>query len=316
MKHISKKIEHFTFLNNKRERYRIKLFLLILPLIILTFVFSYLPLYGWVYSMFDFRPPRALSNSEFVGTRWFVSLFENATKRRLLFNIMRNTFVMSGLSILTSWLPMLFAIFLSELKFKWFKKTVQTLTTLPNFISWILVYSLAFSLFASDGMLNNLLLSLGVIDTPKLFLQDGKHIWLTMWLWSTWKGLGWGAILYLAAISGIDQEMFEAARVDGATRIKLIIHITIPCLLPTFFVLLMLSVANFLNNGMEQFFVFQNAFNKDNIQVLDLYIYNLAMGSGSYSLATAISIMKSLVSVTLLFFINWLSKKFRGESIV
>ena len=316
MSNDSLKTKRVTIFNSKRERYRMKLFLLIVPFLILTFIFSYYPLYGWVYALYDFKPPRSLSSSEFVGLKWFVNLFENETKRNLIYSVMRNTFVMSGLSILTSWLPMMFAIFLSELKFKWFKKSVQTLTTLPNFISWVLVYSLAFSLFSSDGMLNNLLLSLKIIEAPILFLQNSNNVWLTMWLWGTWKGLGWGAIMYLAAISGIDQEMYEAARVDGANRVKLIRHITIPCLLPTYFVLLMLSVANFLNNGMEQFFVFQNAFNKDNIQVLDLFVYNLAVGSGSYSLATAVSIMKSIVSVTLLFTVNWLSKRFRGESIV
>ena len=310
------KTKRVTIFNSKRERYRMKLFLMIVPFLILTLIFSYYPLYGWVYSLYDFRPPRTLANSEFVGFKWFVSLFENQTKRNLIFGVMRNTFVMSGLGILMSWLPMMFAILLSEIKFKFFKKSVQTLTTLPNFISWVLVYSLAFSLFASDGMLNNLLQSIGIIETPILFLQQSDNIWLTMWMWGTWKGLGWGAIMYLAAISGIDQEMYEAARVDGANRVRLIRHITIPCLLPTYFVLLMLTVANFLNNGMEQYFVFQNAFNKDRIQVLDLYVYNLAVGSGSYSLATAVSIMKSIVSVTLLFTVNSLSKRFRGESIV
>ena len=122
--------------------------------------------------------------------------------------------------------------------------------------------------------------------------------------------------MYLAALGGIDQGLYEAARVDGAGRFKIIWHITIPGLLPTYFVLLLLSIANFLNNGMEQYFLFQNAFNSDHIQVLDLYVYNLAMKSGSYSLATAISILKTFVSVILLFSVNRFSKAVRGESIV
>lgn len=308
--------KQINFLNNKRQWYSFKLFLFIVPFIILIFAFAYYPLWGWVYSVFDYRPPKPLSKCEFVGLKWYLSLVENKTKRDLLFQVMKNTFVMSGIGIFTSWLPMMFAIFLAELKSKKFKKMVQTLTTLPNFISWVLVYSLAFSLFSSTGMLNNFLQSVGILKEPVLFLNDNENVWLSMWLWQTWKGLGWGAILYLASISGIDQEMYEAARVDGANRMRLIRHITIPCLMPTFFVLLMLSVANFLNNGMEQYYVFQNAFNKDNIQVLDLYVYNLAVGSGSYSLATAIGIMKSVVSVSLLVFVNLLSKKFRGETIV
>lgn len=122
--------------------------------------------------------------------------------------------------------------------------------------------------------------------------------------------------MYLAAIAGVDQELYEAARVDGAGRFKLMRHITLPSLMPTFFVLLMLSVANFLNNGMDQYFVFQNAFNKTHIQVLDLYVYNLGISGSSISLATAISMMKSVISVTLLVFVNFVSKRVRGESII
>ena len=122
--------------------------------------------------------------------------------------------------------------------------------------------------------------------------------------------------MYLAAIAGVDQELYEAARVDGAGRFKLMRHITLPSLMPTFFVLLMLSVANFLNNGMDQYFVFQNAVNKTHIQVLDLYVYNLGISGSSISLATAISMMKSVVSVTLLVFVNFVSKRVRGESII
>ena len=141
-------------------------------------------------------------------------------------------------------------------------------------------------------------------------------VWLQMILWSTWKGLGWGAIMYLAAIAGIDQEMYDAAKVDGAGRFQIIKNITIPSIMPTYFVMLMLSVANFLNNGMDQYFVFQNAFNKSTIQVLDLYVYNIGMTGRSLSLATAIGILKSIVSVTLLAIVNFVSKKTRGESMI
>ena len=211
-------------------------------------------------------------------------------------------------------LPMLFAVFMNELRCVPFRKFVQTVTTLPNFISWVLVYSVAYSLFNSTGMANTLLQTLGITTEPVLFLQSSEHVWLTMWLWLTWKNLGWSAIMYIAAISGIDDEMYQAAKVDGASRMQMIWYITIPSLLPTYFVLLMLNIANFLSNGMEQYYVFQNAFNKETIQVLDLYVYNTAMGSGSYSVSVAISMLKSVVSVILLFFANGMSKLIRGES--
>ncbi len=283
---------------------------------VLLGVFAYYPLYGWVYAFYDYTPPIPLSKSEFVGFKWFHSLVENQVKVDQLLQVIKNTFGISGLGLLFSWLPMVFAIFLAEIKSVRFRKFIQTVTTLPNFISWVLVYSLAFSMFSSEGIVNGMLSQMGLIDSPVLLLQKSDNVWLTMWMWTTWKALGWSAILYIAAIMGIDESLYEAARVDGATRMQVIRHVVIPNMLPTYFVLLMLQVASFLNNGLEQYFVFQNAFNKETIQVLDLYVYNLAMGGGSYSVSVAISMLKSVISVILLFSVNGLSKLTRGESIV
>lgn len=294
----------------------IRKFLYILPFMLLLAVFAYYPLYGWVYAFFDYSPPIPLSRSPFVGLQWFRSLIENQVKIDQLLQVIKNTLGMSGLTLLFSWLPMIFAIFLNEMKAVRFRRFVQTVTTLPNFISWVLVYSLAFSMFSSEGIVNGLLKQLGFIESPILFLQNSEHVWITMWLWSIWKTLGWSAILYIAAITGIDDSLYEAAYVDGATRMQVIWNVILPSMLPTYFVLLMLQIASFLNNGLEQYFVFQNAFNKENIQVLDLYVYNLAMGGGSYSVSVAISMLKSLISVILLFSVNGMSKLLRGESIV
>ena len=291
-------------------------FLMILPFIILVCVFSYYPMYGWVYAFFDYKPPAPLSVDQFVGIKWFSVMIDTPVKIQQLLSVVRNTFAMSGLHIGFSWLPMVFAIFLNEIRNRPFRKIVQTVTTLPNFISWVLVYSIAYNFFNSTGMVNRLLTQLGVIDTPILFLQASENVWFTMWLWLTWKNLGWAAIMYLAAIAGIDREMYEAARVDGASRLQSILHITIPGLLPTFFVLLLLNIANILSNGLEQYYVFQNAFNKDYIQVLDLYVFNIAMGARSYSVATAISMVKSVISIVLLCSVNALSKAVRGESLI
>jgi putative aldouronate transport system permease protein len=301
---------------NSKRRASIRKFLYILPFMVLLAVFAYYPLYGWIYAFFDYNPPIPLSKSPFVGFMWFRSLVENRVKVNQLLQVVMNTFGISGLNILFSWLPMMFAVFLNEIRSIRFRKMVQTVTTLPNFISWVLTYSLAFSLFSSEGMANGLLKQLGMISSPILFLQSSEHVWFTMWMWNTWKAMGWAAIMYIAALSGIDESLYEAARVDGATRMQVIRHITIPSLLPTYFVLLMLQIASFLNNGMEQFYVFQNAFNKETIQVLDLYVFNLATLGGSYSVSVVISMLKSLISVVLLFAVNGLSKLFRGESIV
>lgn len=299
-----------------KDKRGLQYFLWIVPFLILVFLFSYFPLHGWIYAFFDYKPPRSLSDCDFVGLQWFQMLFTNKTQVSQLIQVMKNTFAMSLLGIATSILPVAFAIFLNEIKCKWFKTFVQTFTTLPNFISWVLVYSVAFSLFSSTGMVNGFLENMGIITDPIKFLDNDSHTYLWMLMWNTWKGLGWGAIMYLASIVGIDQEQYEAASIDGANRFQLMRHITLPALMPTFFIMLMLAISNFLNNGLDQYFVFQNSFNKEHIQVLDLYVYNIGMTGSSYSLATAISMLKSIVSVALLTIVNYISKKTRGESIV
>lgn len=301
---------------NAKQKNGLKEFLLILPFLLLIAVFSYYPLYGWVYAFFDYKPPFPLSWDKFVGFKWFISMVENEVKLKKLIQVLTNTFAMSGLSLFFSWFPMIFAVFLNEIRSVPFKKFVQTVTTLPNFISWVLVYSIAFSVFNSTGAVNSLLMRLGITKEPILFLQSADHIWFKQWLWLTWKNAGWAAIMYIAAITGIDDSLMEAAKIDGASRMQCIWHITIPSILPTYFVLTMMSLANLLSNGMEQYFVFANSFNKAKIEVLDLYVYNLAMGSGGYSLSTAISILKSFVSVMLLWATNFISKKVRGESLI
>lgn len=303
------------FTDQKKRRSYVE-FLYILPFLVLVAVFSYYPLYGWVYALFDYNPPFPLTMDSFVGLKWFKSMLENSVKVTQLLNVLRNTFAVSGLSLLFSWFPMVFAIFLHEITNKHYRRFVQTATTLPNFISWVLVYSIAFCLLNSNGVVNSVLLKLGLIDKPQLFLQSSKHVWFRMWVWLTWKNAGWAAIMYIAAMSGIDEQMNEAARIDGASRIQIIWHITLPSLMPTYFILVMLNLANFLSNGMEQFFVFQNSFNKEYIQVLDLYVYNLAVGGGGYSLSTAISIFKSVVSILLLCTTNGISKLVRGQGFI
>ena len=284
---------------------------------ILVAVFSYFPLYGWIYAFHDYRPPFPITNETFVGFKWFATIVNNPVRLKNVMRVLRNTFAMSGISLAFSWFPMVFAVFLNEIKCKPFRKFVQTVTTLPNFISWVLVFAFAFTLFGTNGAVNSVLQDLGFISKPISFLKSTDHLWFKMWLWLTWKNAGWAAIMYLAAISGIDEQMIEAAKVDGATRMQIIWHITIPSLLPTYFVIVMLNLANFLSNGMEQYYVFQNAFNQDYIEVLDLYVYNMATsGTGMYPLSTAISILKSIVSIVLLCITNSASKLIRGEGFI
>lgn len=296
---------------------KFQLFLMMLPIIALAFVFSYLPLYGWRYAFFDYKSGDVLSADNFVGFKWFTSLLQNEATKKDIVTVLKNTLAMSGLGIATSWVPMAFAVFLSEIKNMRFRRFVQTFTTIPNFISWVLVYAIALAIFSTDGFINTMLNSISS-DTSHVtnYLMSKDHMWLKMLAWGMWKSVGWSAIIYIAAISGIDQGLYEAATVDGAGRFAKMWYITIPELIPTYCVLLLMSIANILSNGMEQYLVFSNAMNRETIQVLDLYVYNLGIGSGLIPLSTVIGMVKSVISVILLFVANGVSKAIRGESIV
>ena len=293
------------------------LFLFSLPFLCATFVFSYLPLLGWSYAFFDYRPGLKLFQCDFVGLKHFLAPFTNVVLRADMLRVLINTFAMSFLYLSSSILPLLFAVFIAEMKVTWYKKIVQTITTIPNFISWVLLYSLAYAMFSTnDGFLNHLAIDLGWRTQPINYLASGDHVWLTMWSYGVWKSLGWNSILYIASLSSIDMELYEAADIDGAGRFQKMRYITIPFLLPTFFTLLLLSVANLLNSGLDQYFLFQNAMNVEHIEVLDLYVYNKGLGVvNNISYATSIGMYKSIISVTLLLTINYMSKFIRGTSI-
>ena len=297
--------------SKKWESY--KLFLYVLPCLIFIFIFKYLPLWGWSYAFFQYKPGRDLFKCAFVGLQNFTALFGNAVMRNNLLRVLRNTFGIQILNYLLMPVPMLFAIFLSEIKSTKFQKAVQTLTTLPHFISWVIMFSLATSLFGNSGVVNAVLENFGAEGIN--ILTTDQHVWMIQSLLALWKSLGWSAIIYFAAITGLDQEVYEAAMVDGASRWQKIRYITIPLLIPTFFVLLIMGIGNFLNSGIDQFLAFGNAMNKEYIEVLDLYVYNLGIGNGQISFSVAVGMMKSLVAVVLFACANFASKKIRGTSV-
>ena len=186
-----------------------RLFLMLMPFLALAGVFCYLPLWGWRYAFFDYKVGDTLSMDNFVGFKWFTQLFKNPATVRDIIRVLKNTLAMSGLGILTSWLPMAFAIFLCEIKNMKFRRVVQTLTTVPNFISWVLVYAIAFCIFSTDGFVSSLMVNAGIWKEGVNMLMGGSHVWLQMLAWGLWKGIGWSAIIYIAAISGIDQQLYE-----------------------------------------------------------------------------------------------------------
>ncbi|WP_214628210.1 ABC transporter permease [Paenibacillus agaridevorans] len=293
---------------------KLPLILMTVPFFALVLLFSYVPLFGWLMAFQDYFPGSPILGQNFVGLRHFERIL---TDEQFMLAL-RNTLVLSFLSLITSPAPMLLALLLNEVRKLWFRKFVQTVSSFPNFISWIIVYSIFFSFFSIDeGAFNRFLLDLGVITTPKDVLADSGFAWYFQTLVGMWKGLGWGAIIYLAALSGIDQEQYEAARVDGASRFQEAWHISLPGMMPTFVVLFILGIGNLLaGGGFEQMFTFMNPMVMDKLENLDTYTYKIGLQGLSFSYATAVGVMKSVVSILLLITANAISKRVNGRSIL
>lgn len=299
-------------LSGRRQK-QIKLVLFLLPFMAMVTIFSYIPLFGWSYAFVDYSPGLQLWECEFVGLKYFERIFTNSAD---FIKVMRNTLAISSLNICCSVLPAIFAIAISQVKYKRFAKVVQTCTSIPNFISWVLVYSIVFMLLSSENSaLNNILMGLGLISSPVNPLTDVDHAWAVQVSINVWKTLGYNAIIYLSAITSIDQELYQAADVDGANNWQKILHVTIPGLLSTFFVLLLLAISNMLSNGFDQFWLLGTGMTWDKLEVFDTYVYRMGIRNMEYSLATAMGIFKSVVSILLLSFANFASKRLRGNSI-
>ena len=297
----------------KLKKERVELTLLFVPFLIYIIAFKYVPIAGWALSFVRYKPGLQFWQCKFVGLENFTHIFAQG---KTFLKVMKNTMVMSGLDLLFFPIPMVFAILLSEIKSNTFKKYVQILTTIPHFVSWIIIYALSYALFSTEGVVNTVLMNMGVVDRATNILASKNVVWIFHALLNVWKNLGWNAIIYFAAISGIDSELYEAASIDGAGRFQKIRYITLPGISSTFFTLLLLHISKILDSGLEHYLAFYNSIVADKITVLDLYTYRLGLVSGDYSTSTAVGIMKTAVSLTLLFSANALSKKIRGHGIV
>ncbi len=291
----------------KKNRRRWLLTLLALPFVIHIIAIRYVPLAGWALAFFNYKPGRDLATMPFVGLKYFKLI---GFYREDVLNALTNTVALSTLALLFSWFPMLLAILINEIRSRRRRMLIQTAITIPNFVSWVIVYSLCFCIFSSEGLFNQ------VFHTTNNVLGDKKNIWFFMEGLTLWKTAGWNSIIYLAAITGIDETLYEAAVVDGANRWQCTLHVTLPGIMSTFIVLLLLQVGSFLSVGMDQYFAFSNVMVQSKLEVLELYTYRIGLKTMDYSFATAISIIQSLVSVALLLGVNGLSKLTRGEGII
>ena len=295
------------------EKYR--LFLMVLPVLLLAFVFLYLPVYAWRYSFFNTEANNiSLSTNQFVGFAHIKELFANGKETS---NVIKNTLIMSGLGIAASWVPVFLAVLLYEIPFKKLRRSVQTFITLPYFTSWALVSVMAFAVFSPHGLANHFIGMLGGNNSNVLYLQDGSNTWFKMIILELWKTLGWSTVIYVAAISAIDKELREAAFIDGAGRWQSIQHVILPQLLPVYLVVLLVSVSGILSNGMEQYLLFKNPNNSHMIEVLDLYVYDKGIKDASgMTLSALIGMIKACIGIILLWIVNRVSNILRGESIV
>ena len=296
------------------------LFLLMLPAVVWVVFICYAPMTGLYMAFTNYSPTTEgyfhdLLGAPFVGVDWFEYFFQND-----FVMIMRNTLATSLLTLLFSFpAPILIAIFLNEVRSMRMKKFVQTASYLPYFISWVIAANIFLTFLSGDGVVNDILQFLHFTDEDILFFQKGPYFWWIIAIANTWKVMGYNAIIYLAAISGIDQEQYEAARVDGANRFQQMLHITLPGLVPTIMILFILRMGNILNVGYEKVLLLYNPNTYDVADIISTYTYRLSFptsgGSPMYSKSTAIGLFNTLVNVVFLLITNAISKKATESSL-
>lgn len=291
-----------------RQRY---LYLLLIPGVVWAVLFSYAPMVGLYMAFVDYKPAMgnfwgSLFKAEFVGFQWFEYFFSGQDFGQVL----RNTLVSGVLTLSIGFVvPILIAIALNEVRIKWFKRVVQTTSYLPFFISWVVAASIVITLLSADGPVNQLLLKVGVIEQGVLFMQEGKLFWIIIALSNTWKDMGYNSIMYLAAIAAVPPELYEAAKVDGAGRLKQIWHVLLPMVRPTIIILLILNIGNLMNTGFDQYFLLGNTLNRSYSDVIDTYSFRYGIQNGMFSYAAAVSMFKSVVAFILVVSVNNISKK-------
>ena len=278
------------------------LYLLGLPGMAILLLFNYLPMGSLLMAFENYDPWKGLFTSPYMGLFHFRRLFQDAK----FYQMLRNTLTISMLSLATFPAPIILALLLNEVSSSAFKKTIQTTVYLPHFLSWTIVVSLTFFLLSSEqGLVNKIILSMG--GEKKSFLFDKGIIYFIIVIQSVWKGVGWGSIVYLAAIAGIDQGLYEAAWIDGANKPQCIIHITLPCILPTVAVMLILKMGSIISVDFEHVLLMTNPLVKEKLDVFEVYIYEnggINSGSTEFSYTTAIGMFKSVISTMLVLITN------------
>ncbi|MGA2974606.1 MAG: ABC transporter permease subunit [Spirochaetia bacterium] len=290
-----------------------QIWLICLPIIAWAVVFCYLPIYGIATAFIQYVPGKPIMRSPWVGLQYFAEFFKNPEFGM----IMRNTLAIGGLNILFGFpAPIILALLINELSQGPFKKVVQTVSYVPYFVSWVVMASLIFALLGSEGLLNKLLLSLHLTERSILFLGEGKYFWGIIVIANIWKGIGWSSIIYLSAIAGIDQELYQAGAVDGLGRAGMAWHIILPGIRATILLLFILQMGDILNAGFEQQLLLGTPQTRSFYEVIETYAYRYGIQMGRYAFGTAVEFMKSIIGLGLVFSLNSLFRRTVKISVV
>lgn len=290
-----------------------EMWLLAIVPVVWAIVFCYAPMYGLIISFTKYIPGQIIGTGEWVGLKYFRQFFSNPDFPMLL----RNTFAISALNIFFGFpAPIILALLLNELRSGPFKKVMQTAYYLPHFISWVVTASLFFSLLSSEGIINTLLIRLGILDTGVNYLGKGQYFWTIITCANIWKGVGWSSILYLSAIAGVDEELYQAGAVDGLGRMGMVRHITLPGILSTVALMLILRVGDVLNAGFEQQLLLGTEQTRSYYEVIDTFAYRYGIQLGRYSFGTAVALVKSVCSLVLVLCANKLVKRMTDLSLL
>ncbi|KKO53623.1 ABC transporter permease [Paenibacillus sp. DMB20] len=282
--------------------------LMVLPALALIFVFSYIPMYGVLMAFQDYNIFGGMSESPWVGLKHFRMFFESPE----FYHVMRNTVVISLLKFLIGFpAPILLALMLNEIRHMAFKRIVQTVSYLPHFLSWVIVAGFVMSMLSTDnGSVNILMEKLSLIDEPISFLSIPEYFWTILVTTGVWKEIGFGSIVYLAAIAGIDPHMYEAADMDGASKFRQILTITLPSIMPVVIIFMILAIGNLLTAGFEDILLLGvNPVLREVSDVIDTYVYRVGIQNSRFSYATAVGLFKAVVSVGLLTIANFVARR-------
>lgn len=279
----------------KRLKKEWPLHLLLIPGIVLTFIFSYMPLYGLVIAFQDFNPGMGFFGSPWVGMENFHLVFSNPQFIRTIGNTLFISFFKIVLQIFSS---VVFALLLNELRFTGAKRVFQTIVYIPNFISWVIMAGILLNLLATDGLVNQMLISMGM--SPVQFVSNRNVFPWTMIITDVWKSFGFGTVVYLASITSIDPSLYESAVIDGAGRWKQTLYVTIPLLTPIIILMTVLALGNVLNAGFDQVYNLYSPAVYPTGDIIDTFVYRLGLQNGKYSIGTAVGLFKSVISCTLI----------------